>query len=124
MPLSVVYARFLPSLAKRIKKVSFCTVCAVVLVAVVFLIAGVCVWNTYYHGSFDGSDTYPSSPAIITSGTVFAIYSAFMSSMVQVLAIFAVIAGVLIYRAVTLRKAGCGSESTFSGVQVERVADE
>ena len=92
----------------KVKKVSFCTVCAVVLVAVVFLVAGVCVWNTYYHGSFDGSDTYPSSPALITSGSAagFAIYSAYMTSMVQLLAIFVVIVAVLVCLAVMSRKQG------------------
>lgn len=89
-----------------VKKVSLCTVCAVVLVAVVFLVAGVCVWNTYYHGSFDGSDTYPSSPALITSGRAagFAIYSAYMTSMVQLLAIFVVIDAVLVCVAVMSRR--------------------
>ena len=110
-----------------VKKVAFCTVCAVVLVAVVFLIAGASVWNTYYQGTLSENGIYPSGPAHIRGGvaaSVFAIYSAFMSSMVQLLAVFAVIAGVLIYRAVTLRKAGRGGESAFSDGQAERVADE
>ena len=51
-------------------------------------------------------------------------YSAYMTSMVQLLAVFAVIAGVLIYRAVMLRKAERGGESAFSDGQAERVANE
>lgn len=92
----------------KVKKVSFCTVCAVVLVAVVFLIAGVCVWNSYYQGTLIENGIYPSSPALITSGRAaeFAIYSAYMTSMVQLLAIFVVIVAVLVCLAVMSRKQG------------------
>ena len=100
-------------------------VCAVVVAIIIFLIAGMGVWNTFY----DGILNEDSSPAIIGGYnadmvSAFAIYSAYMTSMVQLLAVFAVIAGVLIYRAVTLRKAGRGGESAFSDGQAERVANE
>lgn len=92
-----------------VKKVAFCTVCAVVLVAVVFLIAGASVWNTYYQGTLSENGIYPSGPAHIRGGvaaSVFAIYSAFMSSMVQLLAIFVVIVALLVCLALMSRKQG------------------
>lgn len=90
------------------KKVSLCTVCAVMLVALVFIIAGACVWNSYYQGTLIENGIYPSSPALITSGRAaeFAIYSAYMTSMVQLLAIFVVIVAVLVCLAVMSRKQG------------------
>lgn len=108
-----------------VKRVSFCMVCAVVVAIIIFLIAGMGVWNTEYQSFWDEDHIYNGGyPAIISYSSSFVIYSAYMTSMVQLLAVFAVIAGVLIYRAVTLRKAGRGGESAFSDGQAERVADE
>ena len=108
-----------------VKRVSFCMVCAVVVAIIIFLIAGMGVWNTEYQSFWDEDHIYNGGyPAIISYSSSFVIYSAYMTSMVQLLAVFAVIAGVLIYRAVTLRKAGRGGESAFSDGQAERVANE
>ncbi len=113
-----------------VKKVSLCTVCAVMLVALVFIIAGACVWNTYHHGTLSENGIYPSTPALIRGGvaaSVFAIYSAFMSSMVQLLAIFAVIVAVLICLAVMSRKerraAAPDAEAVQGGQQTQDIVE-
>ncbi|HIR67184.1 MAG TPA: hypothetical protein IAB94_03930 [Candidatus Coproplasma avicola] len=90
-----------------VKIVSSCIVFAVVFVAIAFLIAGANVWNTFYQNSWNEYNTYTSIPALILSSnraSAFAMYSVFMSSMVQVLAIFAAIIVVIICNAVILRK--------------------